>query len=217
MLENRKHVFWEALLIAILIFSIGLVFGVYLEQLRSSDSNSLFYQSEISLYDSLTLGRVMDNPSVSCDDLKKANINFADKVYSEAKLLGKFDGANKITQDIKLIHRKYDLLRTLQWIDLINLKKKCGDINTVVYLYVYESNNIEQKAKQSVWSKVLQDLKQNQGDKIILLPIAADQNVTSLDYLISQYNITEFPAVVINEKMVVYNQTSFEELRRYLK
>ena len=216
-LKNKKHVFWQAFFLTILFFFLGLVLGVYLEQLRSDNSNIIFYQSETSLYDSFALSKLLDNSLISCDKLADANVNFADKIYEEAKELERFDSSNKLTDSIKIIHSKYDLLRTLLWMNLIEVKENCDGINTVVYLYLYDVEDTETRSKQIVWGKILRDLKEEKGSDVILIPIAVDQGIISLDYLVNAYNVMDFPAVIFNEEVVLYEHETVEELEEYLK
>ena len=95
-------------------------------------------------------------------------------------------------------------------------KEDCGKINTVVYLYEYKIDEIQLKSKQIVWSKILQDLKDERGEEVLLIPIAVDQDITSLDYLIKIYEIREFPAVVLNEEIIFYDHKTVKELEKYL-
>ncbi len=212
--RNKKHVFWQAFFLTLLFFSLGLVFGVYMEQMRNDNVNLVFYGSEVSLYDSFALGKLVEDSSVSCKDLIDSNVNFADKIYGEAKELDKYDRSTKLTDSLRIIHQKYDLLRTLLWMNIISVKEKCGNINTVVYLYNYKTDNIEVQSKQVVWGRILEDLKDEMGNKIILIPLAVDQKISSLNYLIKKYNITEFPAVIINEKKIIYKQETVKELEK---
>jgi len=215
-LESKKHVFWQAFFLTMLFFFLGLILGIYLEQTRVDNTNIAFYQSESSLYDSFALVKLSENPSVSCEDLKSASVDFADQIYEEAKNLEKFDKSNKLTNSLKVVHRKYDLLRTLLWMNIISFKENCGEINTAVYLYEYDNENIEIKSKQIVWSRILEDLKNERGDDLILIPIAVDQNLVSLDYLIKTYGIKDFPAVILNEKNIFYEHKTVKELEKYL-
>ncbi len=217
MLENKKHVFWQALFLTGLFFLFGLVLGVYLEQLRADNTNVIFYQSETSLYDSFALGTLSHNLNISCSEIKSANIDFADKIYEEARSLEKYDESNKLTDSVKTIHRKYDLLRTLLWMNMISAKQNCGDIKTVVYLYKYNIDDIDMKSKQLVWSRLLEQLKAKKGDEIILIPIAVDQQIVSLNYLVQSYGIKQFPAVIINEKNVLYEHKTVGELEKMLE
>ena len=82
MLSDKKHVFWQAFFLTTLFFFLGLIIGVYVEQMRTDSINSEFYQSETSLYDALALGKLSDSSSFSCRELVEANVNFADKIYN---------------------------------------------------------------------------------------------------------------------------------------
>ena len=214
-LENKKHVFWQAFFMTVLFFGLGLVFGVYLEQLRTDEINTIFYNSEASLYDSFALGQLFNDPSVSCDSLNEISVTFADKIYNEARDLEKFDDSNKLTDSLKAVHKKYDLLRTLLWMNIISARENCANINTVVYFYEYDAEEVSLRAKQTVWERILGDLKAQLGNEIILIPIAVDQEITSLDFLLKKYNIEEFPAVIINEKVILYEHETVEELVKY--
>jgi hypothetical protein len=217
-LENKKHVFWQAFFVTLLFFLIGLLLGVYLEQIRTENVNIALYDSEASLYDSLALGMLIEDLSLSCEDFKEASVDFADEIYWEAGALEKFDDSSELTNSLKIIHRKYDLLRTLLWMNIISAKEKCEiPMNTIVYLYIYDTEDLQIKSRQIVWSRILGDLKSKKGNEIILIPIAVDQDITSLEYLIKSYDIDEFPAVIVNEKKVIMDLSSVEDIEMYLE
>jgi len=215
-LEDKKHVFWQAFFLALLFLFLGLILGVYLEQTRIDNINIAFYQSESSLYDSFAIGKLLDNSLTSCEDLKGASVDFADQIYEEALELERFDSSSKITNSLSVVHRKYDLLRTLLWMNVIEIKEKCGEINTVVYLYNYDEEEIEIRSKQLVWGRILNDLKEKKGNEIILIPIAIDQDIVSLEYLAKTYGVRDFPAVVINENEIFYEHKTVKELSEFL-
>ena len=219
MLEGKKHVFWQAFILTALFFLVGLVLGVYLEQNRQDSFSTSFYQSEVSLYDSLALSKLTEDSNASCGEIKEAVIGFADRIYEEARDLERFDEKNKLTESLKSVHRKYDLLRTLLWMNAIEVKEKCNTstINSVVYLYTYDSEDIGLRSEQVVWSRYLTDLKEEQGSKIILIPIAVDAELSSLDYLTDKYGVLEYPAVIINEKNILYSVEDAINIKKYLK
>jgi len=215
MLKSKKHVFWEALLVTILIFLIGIFFGMLIETGNTNEISNLYLSSEISLTDSMATLRLTENFDLDCESLKTNNINFANQIYEEAKLLEKYETSGKLTEGMKLLHKKYDLLRTILWINNQDSLNRCNNYNLIVYLYEYEAEKTEQKATQNVWSKILLDTKQN-NDNILLIPIAADQDLTSLNLLIDQYEITQFPALIINNKEIIYELKSAETIKPLL-
>jgi len=219
MLKSRKNVFWEALMLTIVVFFLGMLIGVAFEGSRVNEVNEYYAVSEISLMDILALNDVMSLENMNCSVMIDSNLRFADRIYEEARQLEMYDTAGRITDSIKLAHKKYDLMRTFLWINSIKAFNSCSgstNFNVVVYLYEYESRDLAKKATQKVWSKVLYDLKQDVGDRIVLIPIAADSNLSSLDILLDDYEIEEYPVLVINNKFVVSELTSAEEIKTYL-
>jgi len=215
MLKSRKHVFWEALVVTIAIFLAGIFLGMLIETGNSNQINNLYLQSEISLTDAMAGLRITENSELDCESLKTNNINFANQVYEEAKLLEKYETSGKLTEGMKLLHKKYDLLRTILWMSNQDSLGRCENFNLIIYLYEYETEQIEKKATQKVWSKILLDAKQEQDD-ILLIPIAADQNLSSLNLLLTQYEIEQFPALIINNEHIIHTLNNINQIQPLL-
>ena len=217
MLKSRKHVFWEALLITIVVFFLGLLIGIAYEGSRLDKINEYYVISETSLMDILALNDFMKLSDINCENLIQSNIEFADKIYEEARLLEKYDSSGRITEDLKLAHKKYDLMRTFLWINSINTYEKCGnDFDIIVYLYEFDTRDLTLKATQSVWSKILFDLKQKKGNEIVLIPIAVDSDLASLNSILRNFEIGEYPVVIINNEHVIEELVSVEDIENYL-
>jgi len=212
---SQKHVFWEALVIAVFVFGVGLLFGLWVENMRTDDIIEMYSQSDLSLLDLKLQTDILDL-EISCKNLIKSNIEFADQIYFESVYLRKYEDSNTLSSSIILQHKKYDLLRTMLWINSIKIKEKCdADYVNVVYFYQYDDPSLEQKARQSVFSKVLEEVKNRQGDKIILIPIAADLEIKSLELLKSQYNITKFPSILLDEKIKITEIEDIADVEKY--
>jgi|TARA_B100002003_G_C14078273_1_gene518715 hypothetical protein len=215
MLKSKKNVFWEALVITIAIFVIGLFLGILVENSNSNKISDLYIKSEIDLVDGTTMLRLSEDSEISCDIIKKENINFANKIYEEAKILEKYEDSGKLTEGMKLLHKKYDLLRTLIWLSNQKSLERCNNYNLMVYLYDYKPEDSNKKAIQNIWSKVLLDVK-NKNKDLLLLPIATNQNLTSLNILLEEYNIDSKPAIIINNDKVIYSLENIEKIESLL-
>lgn len=215
MLESKKRVFWEALLLTVVVFIFGLLLGSSFENSKLDEVNNYYLQSEISLMDILAVNNLASG-DVSCEFLVEANLDLADRIYNEALLLEKYEESGKVTEGLKLAHQKYDVLRTFLWINSMKTKEQCeGDFNVVVYLYKYETEDLNEKAKQNAWSKVLYDLKQSAGDKVLLIPISTNNELSSLNFILRDLNLSEETAIVINNEFVVTDLSSVEDIGRY--
>lgn len=216
MLGNKKNVFWEAFLIACVIFILGLLIGIFVESDRLQQINTYYSQAQISLIDSMALSSSVSD-AAQCSNLINSSISFADKVYNEATLLENYENSGKVTDSMILAHREYDLLRTILWQNLMTIQKKCpGQFNFIIYLYEYNTKNLNQKAEQNIWSNILFSVKQTEGNNVILVPIATDNNLSSLNLLTEEFNITHYPAVIINDKTVLYGLQSASDIEKYL-
>ncbi len=218
LMQNPKRAFLEALLLAAAVFVVGILLGVSFESSRLDVINDYYSNSEISLMDSIAIERLAGIGAVNCSEMLSSNVRLADKIYEESYALEKYEESGKITDNLKLAHKKYDSLRTLLWINTIIAREKCpSSFSSVVYLYEYQPEKLEIRAMEIVWSRILSDLKQKQGDKMILIPISVSSNISSLDSLARSLNVTKYPAVIINEKQVIYKIESVSDLEKYLK
>jgi len=217
MLNKNKHVFWEALLITFFVFGMGIFLGMAYEGNKLKVISQYYDQSEIFLNDMIGLERSFEfNPD--CGNLIQSNLEFADKIYAEALLLEQYESAEKFSEDLLVVHKRYDLLRTFLWMNTIKIANDCPneDFSSVVYLYEYQPKDLVKKAKNSVWSKILFDLKLETGSGIVLIPIAINSDLSSLNSLTDKFNITEYPVVIINNKKVITELTSTKDLISYL-
>ncbi len=216
-LKSRKHVFWEALFLTALVFFFGILVGVAYENNQLQRINDFYVQSEISLVDILAMNSISDVRNIDCKFLIEANLNFADKIYSEALLLQDYEDSKKLTNNINLARKKYDLFRVFLWTDSMKILEKCGkSFSSVVYLYEIEPEDLEVKATQNVWSKILEELKNQKQDEIVLIPIGVDGSLESVNLIVKRFEIQELPAVIINNEKIITKLSSVEEIERYL-
>ncbi len=214
---SNKHVFWQAFLSAVLIFGAGIFLGIVFEDYRTRDVQHDLLNSEINTLDSQLLGEIGKRISVGCELSNEALIGFADDIYYEAKRLEDYDESSQLTDTLSIIHRKYDLLRILLWNQAIDLKEQCGrDFYTVVYIFQYKEPGANLEAEQLVFSRALESLKEKYGNDVILIPIAGDLDISSVDLIKERFEIKDYPAVIINEKVVLRNLDEVNKIEEFL-
>ncbi|MEK6890335.1 MAG: hypothetical protein AABW82_04465 [Nanoarchaeota archaeon] len=214
---GNRNAFWQALIFTVIVFGFGIMMGFFIEDHRAKYVNSNLLDSEISLLDEqLTVNSIKDF-NISCDANVENIFNFADKVYEDALELERYDGASTFSNQLIVLHKKYDLLRLTLWLEAIKIKKNCNsDFHIVTYLYEYKTEDVEKQAKQKYYSRILAQLKSENREEVLLIPIAANMNLSSVDLTLSQYNITEFPAIILNEERVITDFMSFEKINRII-
>jgi hypothetical protein len=217
-MRNSKHAFWQALVFTIVIFGLGFVLGFFLETYRADQVSFDVLNSEIDLLDEQLRNRVIDNFEIDCNIAIENTFEFADSIYYEALSLEKYDEAAKFSKQLKPIHKRYDLLRTMLWTESIDLRERCDrEFHTIVYLYAYDSDDLEVEAEQLYLSNILLDLKEKYEKKVLLIPIAANLELSSVDLIKNKYKIEELPAIIIDEEVILYDIESFEELEEKVR
>ena len=210
---SNKYAFWQALVFTIIIFGVGILLGFVLEGTRSDTIELTLLNSEINLLDHQLRNQEKANLNISCETSIQNTFEFADKIFNEARKLEKIDQANKFTEILKVLHKRYDLLRIMLWMESIDVKERCqADFHTVVYFYHYGTEDIAIQAEQAALSRLLLDLKDKHGNKIVLIPIAVNLDLESTNLLIEKYKITKLPAIIIDEQKVIEDKPTIEEL-----
>ena len=217
MVLGNKHVFWQALVVALIIFWTGLLLGTYFERARIDEIQGFYFDSETEIFDLNLVSDILKGNETNCEIFASQSILFADRIYAEALQLEKYDSSNKITEEAVSLHKRYDLLRVMLWKSIVENKKTCKEkINTVVYLYDYVDTPINEKAIQGTMSNFLVDLKKNKGSKIILIPIATDTGVKSLDISREIYKLEKVPVIFVNEEFKVESLDSLDKIEEHL-
>lgn len=209
--EHQNHVFWEALILAVVLFSLGIMLGFFIESNRTDKIANQYLASEINMLDAQIQTELIRQDGLDCGLVISKNIEFGNRIYEDAKLLEKYEESAKLSKSLLDQQRRYSVLRTLFWMNSIEIKNKCEEsFHTVVYLYDYKTEDLVLESKQKFYSKYLLELKAKYGDKIMLIPIARNMDLSSLDLLVSKYNLTT-TSIIVDEKLVV---NSVEDLHK---
>ncbi len=218
MVLGQKRVFWEALILAIFVFAVGVALGFFLESWRADKIADIYTKSEIDFLDVRLQSQVYELSGVNCNVAVMENSGFGDRIYEEAKLLDRYEEAQRLSESLIFQHKKYDLLRVSFWLNSIRIKQACNaSYHTIVYFYKYNNPTIEEKARQSVFSRILGEVKEEKGSEVMLIPMAGDLNISSIDLLKRTYKIEELPAILIDEKTKVTEVASKEEILEMLE
>lgn len=217
-INNRYRIFVESFILAVIILIIGFSLGYYVESFRTSKIVNEYKNYEVESLDLKLQNyyfQMMDKED--CELVIKENFAFADRIYDKGLLLEQYEEANQITDNLLVEKKKYVLLKTELWLNSILLRERCDNpFDTVVYFYAGDPANSAKVAEQKIISNVLKNVKEAKGNRIILLPIAADLKLNSIDLLTKSYNITSLPSILINEKVIIEGFASEEDIESYL-
>ncbi|MCK4647550.1 hypothetical protein KAT24_01305 [Candidatus Pacearchaeota archaeon] len=217
MIKKQKKIFLYAFLLTFVVFNFGIFMGYMLETSRVSEINILYLEAEMELLDQRIQKDALDLIELDCELLVQENIDFADRIFQEALLIQKYEDANRMNENIIFQHKRYDLLRTLFWINSIRIKQKCGsDYHNLVYFYQFNDPSIKQDSKQRFFSNLLIEIKEEYGNKVMLIPISGDNDLPSISLLLNKYEIIEFPTILIDENIKITDLETKEDITKYL-
>lgn len=226
-IHTKFGIFYESLILTLMILVIGFALGMYVEYARTNKIVQSYKDYEVEALDLKLQNyyyQIMDQGS--CKDAIEQNFIFADRLYTRGLELERSEEANQISDDLFREKKRYVLLKTELWLNSILLKKKCNNpFDTVVYMYSADPNNTAGVALQKVISNTLKTIKEKNGNNIILIPIAGDMRVGSekgdpylgiVDMQRRIYNITYLPSIIINEKIILEGFNSPERIQSFL-
>ena len=217
MMQNQKIVFLYALIGSIIVFNVGIFMGYMLESSRIEEINQLYAETEMKILDQITQINSMSVLEFNCESLIEENVNFANDIFEDAQKITKYEKANILNNEIISQHKRFDLLRSLFWVNSMKIKQKCNsDYHNVVYFYQYNEPTIEQKSRQNVISNLLVELKEKYGNNVMLIPIAGDNDIPSVNLLLEKYNITELPVILVDEEIQITDAENLEDVEKYL-
>lgn len=216
-IKNQRFIFLYALIATLIVFNLGIFFGYMLEASRVNKINEMYRETDMNILDQRILNDAGEIIDFDCEYLIEENIKFGDKIFRNALQIKKYEDANRINGEVISQHRKYDLLRTLFWVNSMKIKQKCSsDFHTIVYVYKYNNPSIQQVSEQKFFSNLLTEIKEKYGNNVLLIPIAGDNNLVSLDLLLKKYEITELPTILIDENIKMMEVKSMEDIEKYL-
>lgn len=213
------NTYMRAGVITLLVFLSGIMFGIWIDNYRLSAIRQTLSEVDINWNDARMLSIYFERIGIdSCDIALQSNLDYNEKIYKEGIEIERSVEANIFTPELEQELRRYVLLQLQFWFNSIELKEKCGfDYNTVVHLYKQEDLTQVEKAENKAQSTILLDLKEKCGNKIMLIPLTADLQLTSIDSIINQYNIAKFPAIIIDEEIIFQGLTSLSQLEEVVQ
>ena len=218
-MNSKFRVFLESVIISLLILIIGFSIGIYVESKRTEKVVENYKNYEIEALDLKLQNyyyQIMDRSS--CDEAIEQNFKFADDIYLRGLELEKYEEISQISEELSREKKRYSLLKTELWLNTILLKEKCdAEFDTVTYLYAGEPTNSATVSKQKIISNVLKTVKEDKGNKVVLLPIAGDLGLNSVNLQMRIYKVKSLPSIVINEDIVLEGFHTAEQIISYLE
>lgn len=216
---NSKHAFWMALVFTLAVFIFGLVIGFFLESNRADEVQTNLIASELNLLDEQLRNKVNEKFDMDCTGSINDTFEFAERIFRESAKMEQYDSASNLDDALKILHKRYDLLRLMLWTEAIDLKKKCNNhFHTLIYIYAYDIDDIQKKSIQSSTSRLLFEFKEKYGAEVLLIPMAGNLELGAINKILNHYNVSaeELPVVIFDENYTLKSLVTREELEKII-
>ena len=216
--KMQSDILVKTIILTTIIFILGIFAGVWLDNMRLEEVKGSITATDIEWNDariqSMFYQKFASDPE-SCENAIKSNLDFNDKIYNQGIEIERRENVEKFTPDIVSEKTRYALLQLQFWFNSINLKETCNaNYSSIVYFYSFFNENL--KIDQKIQSTILRDLKEECGNKLILIPLPFDLNISTIEFIKSDFKIDSAPSLLINEKTVLKNVQNKEEILKYI-
>ena len=199
-----------AFILTLLVFSGGVVAGLFIENLRLTSAKQIALTEKVTLRSLQLQHNYIATGSADCNALHtilENNINELGKKFAIIVDYEKKAVFNE--EEFKLQLQDYFLTEIQFYLLAKDIDKKCPQ-NNVKILYFYDEN------KDETQGDILVYLKKKFDNKALIFSL--DSGFTQepmIKTLLTNYNITQFPALVIEEKVFEGHQTA-DQLMEHL-
>lgn len=199
-IKNKKRYFY-AFFLTMVVFALGLVLGLTLENQKAASISKELQLQEIEL-NSLQLQYLFLEEVESENQCSIVMTTIEDNLKKLSKLIDKLDayeedGAfSKDQQEFVLLKREYTLSNIRYWMLSQKSQEACKPDNVnVVYFYSDDCADCDTQGY------VLSDLKGRLNEKILVYPIDVSIEEPVVSMVLEEYNITEYPSLIIEDKV----------------
>jgi hypothetical protein len=210
---STQTIFWRSILISIAIFGAGLLFGLYLDNLRSDEVYDELRTNELSTESYLVEQTFWDTFEMNDCELAEKRLNSISTELAELGMyLNSYEKKSLFKdQEFEYLAHRYFLLEIKGYILYNQLKDNCNLQNDVIlYFYSPEDSSSEMQGY------VLDRLVQKSNNTIDIFSINKDfEGDPAIESLMIYYNVTISPTLVINEK-IKEGYTSYAELQELI-
>ncbi|MBN1923234.1 MAG: hypothetical protein JW791_00560 [Nanoarchaeota archaeon] len=189
-----------AFFVSAVIFASGIGIGLFIDNLKGESISASLSDMRLSLQDAEIELLVMDylGGSLSCDYLTMKSTELGEQSTNLGTQLDVFEQSNQINPDFYVpLKQEYTRVLIKNWITLEEIKKSCNsNYSTILYFY----NNIDCQLCDNQ-AYVLEYFKSLLGDKVLIFALDAGLNAGVVDLLRYNFNVEEYPSLVINGEL----------------
>ena len=211
-LERKTSIkkYFLAFILTLLVFSGGIMVGLGIENLRLNSAKQITLSEKVTLRSLQLQQNYISSGITDCKTLNTILENNINELEKKVALIIDYQKKALFNEEeFKLQLQDYFLTEIQFYLLAQEIEKKCPQ-NNIKVLYFYDEN------KDETQGDILVYLKKKFDNKLLIFSL--DSGFTQepmIKTLLTYYNITEYPALVVEDKVVEGHQTA-EQLMQYI-
>lgn len=204
-----------AFLVTTVVFLVGLYVGYLLDDLRISGAGMSIIDTEIDTDSFIVQRGFFETFGVKdCDLFTDRMQKLGDDLGKIGNTLARYD-AKKISKGdyYNQLKKKYFLLEILVYTLRKDMQDKCGQGNSNVFLFFYDTENNQESLNQGY----VLDTIVKETSNVVVFSFDKNFNETALKSLVDYYNVSVSPTIILNFKQKFEGYVSKEVLYQHLR
>ena len=197
----RKYI--TAFILTLLVFSGGIIVGIGIENLRLNSAKQITLSEKVTLRSLQLQQNYISSGITDCKTLNTILENNINELEKKVAIIIDYKKKALFNEDeFKLQLQDYFLTEIQFYLLAQEIEKKCPQ-NNIKVIYFYDEN------KDETQGDILVYLKKKFDNKLLIFSL--DSGFTQepmIKTLLTYYNITEYPAVVIEDKVLQGHQST---------
>ena len=192
--STKQYVF--AFILTIIIFLGGIVIGIILENARLDSSQEMTLQEKVNLRSLQLQQKYIDSGNANCNTLHTILENNIDELSQKMAIVTDYEKRALFNEDeFNLQLQDYFLTEIQFFLVSQEIDQKC-EPDSIKVIYFYDEN------KDDTQGDILRYLKKKFSNKLLVFSLnSAFTQEPMINTLLTSYDITQFPSVVIGDKV----------------
>lgn len=199
MSEIKKYRYVAAIVLTLLVFSLGVLASNLADDKRQSDLQNRLQDDTTDIQSKQLLMRYLEGKD-SCELRQEGLTQIIEGYNNRLERVQSYEQQSFFQEEqFRSIRRSYVLSGIEYWMFAENTDAECQSYNTNTVLF-FTSENCDKCDQQGT---TLSDIKRIYGDDVLIFSIYTDLDDSMINLLEEQYNVTGTPALVVNENVTL--------------
>jgi hypothetical protein len=213
--EVAKYRYLFAAVLTLVVFMFGMLFSNFMDTQRSASLQNEVNNNMVNIESQqLQLSYLQSGDVRSCEAMQAGVESIVRDYNSRLNQVQQYQDRTFFQeQRFETIRKRYVISGIRYWLFVNELKENC-DMNANTVLFFTKNLENEECDGCEYVGRQLELLKNQYGESVLIFSVPMDMDDGMVDVLEQQYNISEAPAVVINQNNTLRGSYSKTELER---